>query len=209
MLQNKCLFNQSSVSLEIMGLPDLSNDEDNDFISIISQWKLLIIDKPLIEGSVEHLKSIMEAFHCYSLNLLNNDNAYYESKLIEIKSENLFTHNILLRSSKPNTKPLNIKIGNAVLCDIVNCFDQLRSSNKVKKIYSQEVPLITTQNSYDKFNKNKIIRFFLPPLISLCSLFIVSTSFIYFYENFKSKDNNSLIDIKSRLSGNKSLTAIL
>ena len=39
MLQNKFLFNQSSVSLEIIGLPDYSNNENNDCISIISQWK--------------------------------------------------------------------------------------------------------------------------------------------------------------------------
>ena len=47
-MQNKLLFNQSSVSLEIKGLPDLSNNENKDQISIISKWKLTIIDKPLI-----------------------------------------------------------------------------------------------------------------------------------------------------------------
>ena len=56
MLQNKFIFNQSSVRLEIIGLPDFSNNENNDCISIISQWKLLIIDKPLIEGNLDHLK---------------------------------------------------------------------------------------------------------------------------------------------------------
>ena len=48
MLQEKVYFNQSSVSLEIIGLPDYSNNENKDQISIISQWKLMIIDKPLI-----------------------------------------------------------------------------------------------------------------------------------------------------------------
>ena len=69
MLQNKFLFNQSSVSLEIVGLPDYSNNENKDYISIISQWKLMIIDKPVIEGNLEHLKSIMKAF--YSLSLIH------------------------------------------------------------------------------------------------------------------------------------------
>ena len=62
MMQNKLLFNQSSVSLEIIGLPDYSNDE-KDQISIISQWKLNIIGKPLIEGKFEHLGPIIEAFN--------------------------------------------------------------------------------------------------------------------------------------------------
>ena len=62
MLQNKISFNQSNVSLEIIGLPDPSNNNNNEQISIISKWKLMIIDKPLIEGNVEHLRSVMNAF---------------------------------------------------------------------------------------------------------------------------------------------------
>ena len=84
MLQNKLLFNQSSVSLEIVGLPDFSNNENKDYISIISQWKLTIIDKPVIEGNLDHLRSIMEAFYSYSIAILNDDNASYKSKLIDI-----------------------------------------------------------------------------------------------------------------------------
>ena len=77
MLQNKLLFNQSSVSLEIVGLPDYSNNENKDNISIISQWKLMIIDKPVIEGNIDHLRSIMKAFYSYSNSILNDENALY------------------------------------------------------------------------------------------------------------------------------------
>ena len=61
-MQNKLSFHQSSVSLEIVGLPDYSNNENKDQISIISQWKLNLADKPLIEGKIEHLGPIMNAF---------------------------------------------------------------------------------------------------------------------------------------------------
>ena len=64
-MQNKLSFNQSSVCLEIIGLPDYSINENKDQISIISQWKLTIIDKPLIEGKIEHLMPIMNAFYIY------------------------------------------------------------------------------------------------------------------------------------------------
>ena len=37
-MQNKLSFHQSSASLEIIGLPDYSNNENKDQISIISQW---------------------------------------------------------------------------------------------------------------------------------------------------------------------------
>ena len=77
MLQNKFIFNQSSVSLEIIGLPDISNNENKDQISIISEWKLKIIDKPLIEGSLDHLRYVMKAFYTYSRYLLNDEFPLY------------------------------------------------------------------------------------------------------------------------------------
>ncbi len=193
MLQNKFLFNQSSVSLEIIGLPDYSNNENNDNISIISQWKLMIIDKPVIEGNIDHLRSIMRAFYSYSSSLINDDISLFESNLIDIKPENSYTHILLLKSSKPNVKPLNIKIGNSALADIINCFDQLSSSDKVRNIYSEEFKILKNKK-YFLLDKNNILNFLLPPLVSLCSIFLVSTAFIYIYDN---NDNRSLLNNKN------------
>ena len=189
MLQNKFSFNQSSVSLEIIGLPDFSNNEKKDQISIISQWKLKIIDKPLIEGNIDHLSSIMEAFYSYSNFLIYDNIPCYESKLIDIKALNFFTHNVLLKSSKANVKPLNLNIGNSVLSDIINCFDQFNSSNKVRKIN------LKFSNNFHKknyFNKQKLANLLLPPIISLCSLFVISSAFIYFYNL---QENNKKIEL--------------
>jgi len=158
-MQNKLSFHQSSVSLEIIGLPDYSINENKDQISIISQWKLSIIDKPLIEGKIEHLGPIMNAFYIYSNLLIKNENPIYESKLIDINADNLHMHNIVLKSSKQNVKPLILKIGNSLLLDTINCFDQLIESPKVriKKTY-------ILNNSRQKLrfslkNKVKILNF--------------------------------------------------
>ena len=197
-MQNNFLFNQSSTSLEIIGLPDFSNNENNDHISIITQWKLTIIDKPIIEGNLDHLRSIMKAFYSYSINLLNDEDAIYESNLIDIKPENFFTHILLLKSSKPEVKPLIIRIGNSVLADIINCFDQLNSSNKVKNIYS--IDFISTKNKkyLNLFDKKRISNFLLPPIVSLCSVFLVSTAFIYFYDSNDGKGDLSLTNNKEQ-----------
>ena len=198
MLQNKFLFNQSSVSLEIIGLPDYSNNENKDYISIISQWKLMIIDKPVIEGNLDHLRSIMKAFYSYSISLLNDENTIYKSNLIDITPENFYTHILLLKSSKPEVKPLIIKIGNSVLSDIINCFDQLGSSNKVKNIYQKEFTSLKNNNYLNLLDKKNISNFLLPPLVSLFSIFLVSTALIYVYDG--NKDNNrSLINTKNIL----------
>ena len=201
MLQNKFLFNQSSVSLEIIGLPDYSNNENKDYISIISQWKLMIIDKPVVEGNLEHLKSIMKAFYSYSISLLNDENPRYESNLIDITPANFYTHILLLKSSKPEVKPLNIRIGNSVLADTINCFDQLCSSNKVKNIYQKKFKNFKNKSYLSLLDKKNIFNFLLPPLFSLCSIFLVSTALIYVYDG---NDNNSLINNKNKLISIKS-----
>ena len=176
-MQNKLSFHQSSVNLEIIGLPDYSNNENKDQISIISQWKLTMIDKPLIEGKIEHLGPIMNAFYVYENLLIKNEIPIYESKLIDIKADNLHTHNIVLKSSKPNVKPLILKIGNSLLSDTINCFDQLNESSKVR---IKKTGIFNNVPKKVRFGLNKkvqFINFILPPFISICSLILLSNLF--------------------------------
>jgi len=190
-MQNKLSFHQSSASLEIIGLPDYSNNENKDQISIISQWKLNIVDKPLIEGKIEHLGPIMDAFYIYSNLLIKNELPIYRSKLIDIKADNLHMHNILLKSSTANVKPLVIKIGNSLLSYIRNCFDQLNESPKVR---IKKTDITTNIPKKLRFRLNKKIKFFnlfIPPFFAICSLILFSSSFIYFYsplENIEKKE---------------------
>ena len=195
-MQNKLLFNQSSVSLEISGLPDLSNNEKKDQISIISQWKLIIINKPLIEGKIEHLGPIMDAFYIYSNLVINDKIPLYQSKLIDIKAEDLNIHNIVLKSSKANVKPLIIKIGNPVLSDIVNCFDQLNESSKVTLKKSDIFNKFPKKVSFGFENKVKFLNFLLPPFIAICSLILISSPFIYFYDSVEDREKNELFNTK-------------
>ena len=195
MIQNKLLFHQSSVSLEIIGLPDYSNNENKDQISIISQWKLTIIDKPLIEGKIEHLGPIMDAFYIYSNLLINNAIPLYESKLIDIKANDLHTHKIVLKSSKPDVKPLVMKIGNSLLADTINCFDQLNESSKVRIKKTAFFNNIPRKARFGKNNKVKFLNNFLPPIISIFSLILFSSTFIYFYNPIE-KEKNELIKTK-------------
>ena len=196
MIQNKLLFHQSSVSLEIIGLPDYSNNENKDQISIISKWKLTIVDKPLIEGKIEHLGPIMNAFYIYSNLLINNEAPLYESNLIDIKADNLNIHNIVLKSSKQNVKPLIIKIGNTSLSDTINCFDQLNDSSKVRIKKSEIVNNISKKVIFGLNNKDKLFNLFVPPVIAICSLVLFSSTFIYFYNSVDDKEKNELINPK-------------
>ena len=195
-MQNKLSFNQSSVRLEIIGLPDYSNNENKDQISIISQWKLNIVNKTLIEGKIEHLGPIMDAFYIYSNLLIKNEIPIYESELIDIKADNLHIHNIVLKSSKPNVKPLILKIGNSLLSDTINCFDQLNESSKVrikKTGFSKNIP---KKVRIGVFNKVNIINFVIPPFIAIFTLILLSSAFIYFHNPIENKEKIEQINSK-------------
>ncbi len=194
MMQNKLSFHQSSAILEIIGLPDYSNNENKDQISIISQWKLTIVGKPLIEGKIEHLGPIMDAFYIYSNLLIKNETPIYESKLIDIKADNLYIHNIVLKSSKPNVNPLNIKIGNTSLSDTINCFDQLNESSRVrikKTVVSNYIP---KKGRFGFTNKVKFLNLIMPPFIAIFSIILCSSTIIYFYNPVEDKEKNTLIN---------------
>jgi len=193
-MQNKLSFHQSSVSLEIIGLPDYSNNEYKDQISIISQWKLTIINNPLIEGKVEHLVPIMEAFYNYSNLLIKNEIPLYESKLIDIKAENLYIHKIVLKSSKPNVKPLTLKIGNSLLSDTINCFDQLNESSKIRIKQTDLANNISKKIRFRLNNKAKFLNLILPPFIAIISLILFSFTFTYLFNPIE--DKNELINPK-------------
>ena len=196
MLQNKLLFHQSSVSLEIIGLPDYSNNEKKDQISIISQWKLTIIDKPLIEGKIEHLQPIMDAFFIYTNLLIKNETPLFESKLIDIKADNLYIHNVVLKSSKPDVKPLIIKISNSLLSDIINCFDQLNESSKVRIRKSVFLKNISINSRFKLSNNVNFSNLFLPPFISIFSLILISFGLIYYYDSIEDREKIELINLK-------------
>ena len=102
--------------------------------------------------------------------------------------------NIVLKSSKPNVKPLVLKIGNSLLSDTINCFDQLNESSKViikKTMVSNYKP---KKERFGLNNKVKFLNFIMPPFIAIISLILCSSTFIYFYNPAEDKEKNELIN---------------
>ena len=199
MLQNKYSFNQSSVTLEITGLPDLSNNDKDQVISIISKWKLLILNQPEIEGSFDHLKSIIRTFYKYSTLILLEQELNLESNLIDICLDDNGLHKVILKSTKPNIKPLELKIGNAELSDIINCFDQLKSSQKVNLDFKELSPKIK-KTKLKFFKRGNIRNLLFPPLLAIFSMSFVSIIGIFIYEYNKDNDIGISLIEKSKTS---------
>ena len=181
MLQNKYKFTQSSAELEIVGLPDYSKSESEKKISIISKWKLSIIDQPDIEGGLDHLKLILQSFYKYSSLIILGKVEKLESKLIDINLDEDGLHNLLLKSTKPQVKPLKLKLGNAEFTDVLNCFDQLNQSENISFDFQTISPVYKKQG-LNLRNNNKIKNILYPPLLAFLSLSLVTSSLLYLYE---------------------------
>ena len=199
MLQNQYSFNQSSTELLISGLPDYSNNDSNDTISIVSSWKLSIINQPEIEGGIDHLKSVIKAFYkCAALSLLDKQENI-ESELINVNIDDSGSYRITLKSTKPNVKPLKLEIGYAEFSDIINCFDQLKNFNKVKINFDELLPDIKKKSPFS-FDKNKISYNIFPPLLAMFTISIFTFISIYFFENKDSRSKDfSLISNNSNI----------
>ena len=125
-------YDQTSAKLEISGLPDMSSNQDNQKIGIISSWKLSLVGFPELEGRREHLESLMKATLEYSRYCLSRTNKSSSNKddLIKITSVPE-GHQLALTSTKEGVEPLIVKLDDAQLADLVRCLDDLRYDQRV------------------------------------------------------------------------------
>ena len=124
-------FSQNSSSLEIAGMPDVSNGDSEDTIGIVSSWTLKIIGSPLLEGEKEHLDNLMEVILQYSRSYISGIRKTF------ISYNNIVTiaplgvdHKLLLKSTKKGVKPLEIILDDSELADLTRCLDLLRFDNR-------------------------------------------------------------------------------
>ena len=124
-------FSQNSSSLEIAGMPDVSNGDSEDTIGILSSWTLKIIGSPLLEGEKEHLDNLMEVILQYSRSYISGIRKTF------ISYNNIVTiaplgvdHKLLLKSTKKGVKPLEIILDDSELADLTRCLDLLRFDNR-------------------------------------------------------------------------------
>ena len=147
------------------------------------------INQPEIEGSFDHLKSVIKAFYkCAALSLLDREEMI-ESELIDINLNESGSYRIILKSTKPEVKPLKLEIGYAEFSDIINCFDQLKNFKEIKIDFNELLPDIKKESLLN-FNKNKLSYNVYPPLIALFSISLCTFIGFYFFENKDSRNRN-------------------
>ena len=169
-------FAQNSSSLEITGMPDVSNGDSNNTIGILSSWKLKIIGSPLLEGEKEHLDNLMQAILQYSrLYISGFRKTFISNKRIVTISPFGSSHKLLLNSTREEVKPLEIILDDSELSDLTRCFDLLRFDPRfnIKWVINEEKPF---SKKFIANNVSKNTSNFLYALI----VFLISSSLLLF-----------------------------
>jgi hypothetical protein len=122
-------FDQLSCRLQVEGLPDVSVGQSGEVVGIISGWSLQWAGRPELEGRKQHLLALMQVVLPYARYLLSGVERPFgtnPAQPVEISPHPEGGHQLVLHSSQPDTAPLQLRLDDAELADLVRVLDQLR-----------------------------------------------------------------------------------
>ena len=133
-------FDQISCRLQVEGVPDVSTGQGGNAIGIITGWSLHWAGRPELEGKKEHLLALIQTVLPYARRLISDAAGAIGSGSdpVEIRPAGAGSHRLLLRSSQPDTPPLDVQLDDAELADLVRVLDQLRTDARLQ--LSLELP---------------------------------------------------------------------
>ena len=165
MLKTTYRYEQTAARLEVEGFPDLSAGHSNDAIGILSAWRLQLVGAPELEGTRDHLEALMTAVMPYARHRLSGVQRRFgqESGFVSIGPDQT-SHRLELRSSREGVEPLQLKLDDAELADLVRCLDRLRldSRGKLTWAFPEDRPL-QRQEIVDRVPLQKRLG---PPLLA-------------------------------------------
>ncbi|MFN6353714.1 MAG: DUF4335 domain-containing protein [Cyanobacteriota bacterium] len=121
-------YGAHSCRLRVEGFPDVSTGQGGDAVGIVTGWSLEWVGHPQLEGRREHLQALMATVIPYARNLLSGVPRPMggEDDPVTIAPDPHGLHHMQLRSSQPNTPPLELDLDDAELADLVRVLDQCR-----------------------------------------------------------------------------------
>jgi hypothetical protein len=126
-------YESTNARLQLEGLPDVSIGQGKEVLGILTTWQLTLAGRPELEGRREHLLALMEVVLPYARHLISGVAKGFggptSAVAIEPRDDG---HRLLLRSSQPDTEPLDLQLDDAELADLVRCLDQVRLDWRVQ-----------------------------------------------------------------------------
>tara|TARA_B100000214_G_scaffold277522_1_gene207363 strand:+ start:13 stop:618 length:606 start_codon:yes stop_codon:yes gene_type:complete len=188
-------FDQDSSSLEVLGMPDVSNGDSVNTIGILSTWSLKIIGSPRLEGEKEHLDNLMQVILQYSRSYISGvRKTFISNKRIVTISPYGMSHKLVLNSTKKEVKPLEIILDDSELSDLTRCLDLLRFDRRlnIKWNINKDKPFskkyILNNVNHSKRNSNIFYALILFLFSTCMFLFIPINSDYDLRENTKTSE---------------------
>ena len=127
-------FGAHSCRLRVEGLPDVSSGQGGEALGIITGWCLDWVGHPQLEGRREHLQALMTTVIPYARHLLSGVPRAMGGgeDPVSIGPDDNGGHHMQLRSSQPNTPPLELHLDDAELADLVRVLDQCRLDPRIQ-----------------------------------------------------------------------------
>jgi hypothetical protein len=127
-------YDQISCRLQVEGLPDVSAGQGSDAIGIVTGWSLQWAGRPELEGKKDHLQALMQAVLPYARLLISDAPRPQQShdQAVQLAPAGPGGHRLTLRSSQPDTPPLEVSLDDAELADLVRVLDQLRLDTRLQ-----------------------------------------------------------------------------
>jgi hypothetical protein len=121
-------FGTHACRLRVEGFPDVSCGQASDAVGIITGWSLDWVGHPQLEGRRDHLQALMAAVLPYARHLLSGVSRPIGGgeDAVTIGPDPEGGHHMRLRSGEPNTPPLDLRLDDAELADLVRVLDQCR-----------------------------------------------------------------------------------
>ena len=133
-------YEQTSCRLILEGLPDLSAGQSSQTIGILTGFSLALAGNTEMEGQRDHLQALLDVVLPYARQLISGVSRPMGADDVPVAIRPAAGgHELELRSSQPNTPPLQVRLDDAELADLVRCLDRLQLDAQVA------VPLVWPQ----------------------------------------------------------------
>ena len=121
-------YDQLSCRLKVEGLPDVSAGQSSTAVGILTGWTLDWVGRPQLEGRRDHLLALMQVVLPYARHLISGVARRFgdDDTPVTIEPDGTGRHRLKLRSSQPDTPPLEVVLDDAELVDLVRVLDALR-----------------------------------------------------------------------------------
>jgi len=125
-------YEQTSCRLVLEGLPDLSAGQSSQTIGILTGFSLALAGKTELEGQRDHLQALLTVVLPYARHVLSGVSKPMGADDAPVAIRRAQDgHELELRSSQPNTPPLQLPLDDAELADLVRCLDRLQLDPQV------------------------------------------------------------------------------